>query len=273
LKQSSKKKTEFAKQTLSEKALNSKNHKKFEKKWIEKITKQLNAFVKTFSKLSNVPDLDKIKLPKIETFYSFKDLEKDLAIQAKPGVDVYRKDPRIKNKNVKKFAEDVFGEYPDFIQEAIENRTFWVLKGAKSELKGNVALLPDDWKGFEGVDESTTQEIVNIIEANSEKGVDEIARIIKEKVPEIANWRGERIARTETTNAVMGSKRELYRQEVGAGMKHKWNTVGDDKVGEDHKMNDGKTRKDGESFPSGETRPGQRPYCRCDEEDIIPDDY
>jgi len=263
---------EFANETISQKTLKTKQAKKFETTWETKIAKQLEAYVKDFKKLKEVPE--EVKLPKIETFYSFANLEKDLADFARVGCDSFQKDKRIKNKKVAEFAlAEGFLGMPDYILQAIEYRTYWLLKGNAKDLTENQILLGDDWQGFAGLDVATSQQVLTIVTENADKGIDEIARILTEQIPLMAKYRAELIARTEITNAVMGSQFELYRREFGKNATSTWLTVGDARVGDDHRENDGKTVKLGKEFPSGETRPGQRPNCRCALIYNLPDNY
>lgn len=248
----------FAKGTPTDKALKSKDYRRFEKRWGDSLTKQLNEFLERFSEVSD-DGLEnyEVKLKKIETFYSFPTLKKDISKFAKRGLDLVKKDKRVKFKNIAdlrtiNFADDPFGQFPDIVKEWVEQRTAWVLKGG--EFEGMT---------FAGVDEATTQEISNLIKDNLSKGAVEIAKIITERIPELVRYRSERIARTEVANAVEGSQFVMYKQEFGEKGTITWQTAQDEDVRASHAGNNGKTVQIGETFPNGNTRPGQDVNCRC----------
>lgn len=79
-------------------------------------------------------------------------------------------------------------------------------------------------------------------------------------------YRVERIARTELITAYNKAAVEEYR-ESGLVEQIKWITAEDDRVDEECSLNENKTVKIGESFPSGDEQPPIHPNCRCD---VIP---
>jgi hypothetical protein len=119
----------FAQKTPTEKALESKLYLGDDKKngflnrWTEAITKQVESFIKTFAKLDNEALNDYIvKLPKIETFYSFPALKKDLLGFAGMALDEVKKDKRTN------FTLNFFdGEYPQVVLDNIDKFTEAVL--------------------------------------------------------------------------------------------------------------------------------------------------
>lgn len=80
----------------------------------------------------------------------------------------------------------------------------------------------------------------------------------------VAQWRALRIARTETSAVFNKASYDMFRR---SGVKrHTWNTVGDDRVRDQHVRNDNVTVDIGAPFPSGQTHPGEGPLsvnCRC----------
>lgn len=79
-------------------------------------------------------------------------------------------------------------------------------------------------------------------------------------------YRVERIARTELITAYNKAAVEEYK-ESGLVEQIKWITAEDDRVDEECALNENKTVKIGESFPSGDDQPPIHPNCRCD---VIP---
>ena len=95
------------------------------------------------------------------------------------------------------------------------------------------------------------------------KGVAEIGRDMRQYFDDMSVARARTIARTETGRIVSQATREAYQQsELVTGME--WLTAKDGKVRDEHVMNDGVIVGVNESFPNGESFPGQLTInCRC----------
>jgi hypothetical protein len=243
-------KVAYAQKTPTEKALESElylgNNKKngFLNRWIEAITKQLETYIKTFAKLDNEALNDYIvKLPKIETFYSFPALKKDLLGFAGMALDEVKKDKRTN------FTLNFFdGEYPQVVLDNIDKFT-------EAVLKGNPEM-------FDSIDVETTSQIQNIIKTNVNSGVSEIAIILSDKIQDLAFNRAELIASTAVTESVEKTREALYLIEFPDGSKE-WITsvqdvcrlcMGNERQG---KIDIDKVFSSGVSAPSAHSR------CRC----------
>ena len=103
-----------------------------------------------------------------------------------------------------------------------------------------------------------------------DSGIDDVARAIAAS-HRLKDWRGLKIARTETQEAFQSAQYEMYRR---SGVpRHTWFTVGDDRVRPEHNDNDGVEVEIGKEFPSGQLHPGDNTgglavNCRCS---AIPD--
>lgn len=144
--------------------------------WQKAITKQLNQFITDFEKDQ------KATLPKIETFYSFNALKKDLLVWIDFGIENAKKE----------IATEKFAENLDYSQEILD----WVDKRAEALLKGNEL--------FKSVDNATSTQILDIIKAEIEakKPITEIVKTLTDWVPKISKNRAELIAETEVNSAV-----------------------------------------------------------------------
>lgn len=236
---SNQKKNSFAK-TPTETALASEDTEKFQNKFEKAITKQLNKF------LDNYKETGKVKIPKLETFYSFPALKKDLLVFNKIGLDLFYKD-----KRVKKFSADFdFGEYPQEILDSVEKRTEMLLKGLGS---------------YKGLDAETTQEINNFISANIDLGVEKIALELQKFIIGMSINRAKLIVETEVANAIEGSRETMYKSEGFS--KKSWSTSKDERVRESHRAFErlGKIDIDKNFEANGESEPraGFAPRCRC----------
>lgn len=94
-------------------------------------------------------------------------------------------------------------------------------------------------------------------------GVAEIAASLREYFNDMGQKRALTIARTETGFALSKATNDAYNQSAIVTGKE-WITVGDDKVRDEHKMNDGVIVEKGRAFPSGEHYPAEHSVnCRC----------
>lgn len=214
-----------------------KTPKGFLASWEKAITKQLTEFIKLWEKDQ------KATLPKIETFYSFNALKKDLFVWLDFGQEIAKKE----QPTFEKFADNL-----DYSQEIME----WVDKRAEALLKGNEL--------FKSVDEATSNLILDIIkvEIEAKKPIQEIVQTLTDWVPKISKNRAELIAETEVANAVEQS-RFIYFKDEGFTEK-KWLTVNDEMVRDSHRGNE----KEGwikiyNAFSNGNMRAGEDPRCRC----------
>ncbi len=240
----------FAQQTPTEKALESKLYlgtdkkKGFLNRWTEAITKQVESFIKEFAKLDS-EGLNGyiVALPKIETFYSFPALKKDLLGFAGMALD------EVKQDKLTNFTLNFFdGEYPQVVLDNIDKFTEAVLKGNP--------------KMFDSVDVETTSQIQNIIKANINSGVNYIAIILSDKIEDIAFNRAELIAHTAVTESVEKTREALYLIEFPDGSKE-WQTAVQDVcylcTGNEKQ---GKIKIE-EVFSSGVSAPSAHNRCKC----------
>ena len=144
--------------------------------WEKAIAKQLTQFITDYQKDQ------KATLPKIETFYSFNALKKDLFVWIDFGIENAKKE----------IASEKFAENLDYSKEIMG----WVDKRAEALLKGNEL--------FKSVDEATSTQILDIIKAEVEakKPITEIVKTLTDWVPKISKNRAELIAETEVASAV-----------------------------------------------------------------------
>lgn len=95
------------------------------------------------------------------------------------------------------------------------------------------------------------------------KGVPEIGRDLRKYFDDMSVARAKTIARTETGRIVSQATQEAYQQSSIVTGKE-WMTAGDDKVRDEHRMNDGVIVGTNEAFPNGEHFPGELTInCRC----------
>lgn len=93
--------------------------------------------------------------------------------------------------------------------------------------------------------------------------VDKIAAGIKEYFDDMSTKRARTIAQTETGFVLGKATNDAYAQSAVVTGKE-WITVGDEKVREEHVMNDGVVVGKGEAFPNGEHFNGEHTInCRC----------
>lgn len=108
-------------------------------------------------------------------------------------------------------------------------------------------------------------ELSNIIvdEMSNGAGVDEIGRSIRQYFDDMSVARAKTIARTETGRLVSQATNEAYSQsELVTGKE--WITAGDDRVRDEHAANAGVIVSTNETFPNGESYPGESTInCRC----------
>lgn len=198
--------------TPTEKALESKEFKRkepsggskkkeprgFLPQWEKSITKQLKAYIKKLEGYDSVEkaikNLDK-DFPKIETYYSFNALEKDLLRFADLAI----------KQTVETFADEDDFEFPQAILDLIEERTQLLLKGDKE---------------YKGVDAQTASQINTILKniLDSGEGIQAAIQVIDVAIPDISRGRAKRIAETEVSAVVEGSRFALFE---GEGYKFK----------------------------------------------------
>ncbi len=95
------------------------------------------------------------------------------------------------------------------------------------------------------------------------KGVEEIGRDLRQYFDDMSVARAKTIARTETGRIVSQATNDAYNQsEVVTGKE--WLTAGDDRVRDEHVINNGVVVATGDTFPDGEAYPGELSInCRC----------
>jgi phage portal protein BeeE len=233
------------KETPTEKALKTEEYDKFLARWNKSITKQIKTFLDGFSEVkdSELTDFE-VKLPKIESFYAFNVLKKDLLQFAGMGLDTFKKDKRIKFK-----AEFFDGEYPQVVLDAIDQRTEMLLKGVGD---------------YKGVDAETTRLINMYIKDNASKGVFQITKLLTEMLPEFSQNRAELIAMTEVAEAVEGTRETMYLEGFPDGYKE-WQTAVFDvcPICVENEKQGKISIKD--NHQSGHSRPTAHPRCGCTE--------
>lgn len=214
------------KKTPSSKALRSKAAKKFKARVAKAVQKKIEAF-------------DGEKSPKLETFYPFDVLEKDLTAIAKVGAKLY----------LKEVGKTKFIDLPDILSKALTSRVVWLLKGGK-KVKKNSEMLPKDYEEYGGLDVAIDEMIFD----NKDDLGDLAAEMAATKANEIMT--NEVVANVERTRALM------YKED-GATHK-KWDHVNDSRVRSKHRDNQaqGKIEID-EEWASGEDDPADSFGCRC----------
>lgn len=188
--------------------------KGFITRWKKAIKAQLNDYAdKAKSYKTGEEALENLAkdMPKIESYYSFPTLKKDLLKFAGMGIDEFDKDMGKKTNQINYFS----GEYPPAVVEFVESRTIAVLKGLED---------------YKGVDAATTQQISTLIAENISEPVPNLIEILLDKIPKMSVVRAEIIARSEVALAVEGSRNIMYIQE-NYGFKESL-TIGDDRVSE-----------------------------------------
>jgi hypothetical protein len=205
-----KEKRSAQKKTPAETAINSQEYKAFESKLNKAFTKQLNKFVANFKDKSKAKiEKHDYFLPKLETFYSFPALKKDLLEFAKIGIDIFETQTKSKTRAKE---DDSFGKYPQSVVDYIDQRTQWLLKGDEN---------------YSGLDGETSAEIETIIAGNLGKSVQEIAGIISMSIEKFSLNRAKVIAQNEVANAVEKSQYVLYKSEFPDGTKEIQTAVSD----------------------------------------------
>lgn len=249
---SKKKVKNSVRKTKASKAIRSKNGKKLVKEIDKAIKKQVTDWA---NGLKRKPS--KVKLPKISNYLSVDDFSELLKPFAGIALEELENNTGIKNAFI--------GEYPDFILQAISERSFFILEGGR--LKDDISELSkplfQDFKNFAGIDQTTSELISTFVASMAEQPLPEIVKAITSEVSDLSAYRASLIATTEITNTIEGTKYMLYEKETNGEAKLEWQAILDENTGDDHRQNDGEIRKIGEAYPSGETRPGQRPNCRC----------
>jgi len=239
---------EYSEKTPITRAIESKDGVKFEKRWEKAITKQVNTFLDSFSKLKD-EDLKnyEVKLPKIETFYNFKTCKNDMLQFAGMTLDELKKDKRLKFK-----AEFFDNEYPKAVLDSIDLYVESLLKGDDSS----------DYL-FPTIDVETASQLTNVTKNNASLGVVDLAKKIEELLPSFASDRAELIAQTAIAEAVEGTRETMYKDNFPKGKKS-WQTAKDERVRPTHKENE-KEGKIGinQTFSNGFQRSGSEPRCRC----------
>ena len=234
------------------------------------LTKQLNEYADKLEKMDELPK--KVELKNIESFYAFNVLTKDLKSIADKAIEDFNKDKRVKHKTVKKFSfeealtpeesDEIFGDYPDFLKDWIINRTAYILKGGTYQ-----------GESYAGVDEETSAQINTLISNNLDKGTLEVARLIRDIVPDMSRNRAKTIAQTELSNAYEGSQFELYKREFQGGKKD-YQTVNDEFVRPSCQDDESEGLIDLlQEFGSGVMRGGEKVNCRCHTNCYPPSNY
>lgn len=243
----------------TENALKSDEYIKFEERVQKALEKQINEYISYTLEKKQINPI--VKLKKLESFYDFKTLKRDLLTMAQKGVDLFYSDPFVKAKHnkQKKFADDlVFGEPTKEVLEYFDKRTESLLKGSSE---------------FKSLDVQTSAQIEQIIKENIEKPLEQIMQILTNNIADLTITRAKLIAETETANALEGARWLMYKTEFTGGLKE-WFTVNDERVRHSHRNNQSEGKIPIEkAFSSGEMRAGEAPRCRCSVNYYPPKDY
>jgi hypothetical protein len=234
-----------AQNTLIDKALASPQAKSLEDKLTKALSKQLNAYLKAIEDkgATNVP------FPKLETYFAFNIMQKELLKVTDIAVDEFNKKVPENNLPKTNVKDKLFfaGEYPQYIIDLITQRTTMLLKGL-----GN----------YRGLDDETSAQVNTILAQNADKGVVASALALKNAIPQLTERRAKLIAQTEIGNAVMASQDEMYK--ANSATSKKFITIGDSRTRESHRSA-GKLGWVAIDYDyGGFTRGGQEPNCRCD---------
>lgn len=113
------------------------------------------------------------------------------------------------------------------------------------------------------VTNATFEQLSILIADNIDKGVGEVTKLLKDMYAGMSTVRAERIARTESGYMTSEGSQMAYEQsDVVSGKE--WLTTQDDRVREEHVINDGVIVGKDEVFPNGESFPAQHTInCRC----------
>ncbi len=190
--------------------------------WETALSKQLDAYIAKLSKYDSVDDalgnLSK-DFPKIETFYSFTALKKDLLKFADIAIDEVL-------RTKENFAEQDIFEYPQVILDVIDAKTKALLQGIESLDNDQMKFIPSYLKNYKGLDLETSAQVNTIIKNNASEGLDEVIKILSASISELAKNRATMIAETEVGYAVEESRFHLYLKEEYKF--EKWLTVKDE---------------------------------------------
>ena len=230
--------------TYSEQVWSSPEFDKFQFKLQSAFKKQLESLV---LKLEKTEEPEKVNLPKIETFYSFPALKKDLSSFAQIAVDAmnfkYNKNIQIR-ANVK---SNVFGKFPDNVGEFIDQEAQRLLKGEKEYI---------------GIDGETSAQINLIIKNNLSLGSKGIAKLISEQIDDISLIRANTIAKTETARAIETTQYILAKNDLD--LKYKEWVTGTFEVCPICLTNESEGRIPIDNdFDGGVSCPIQHPNCGC----------
>lgn len=182
------------------------------------ISQQLNKCASNISEISlNEFTIDDV-FPKLETFYSFNTLKKDLFNFAKFGVEDYK-------KTSKKVANY---DFPPIITNIIDAKTQLLLQGVDSLTEDQLKVIPDSMKEYKGLDAETSAQVNTIIKNNIGSGIDAVVEALTLAIPKMAANRAMLIAHTEVAYAVEESRYQLYKED--GYLFERWLNVDDEGV-------------------------------------------
>ena len=235
--------------TPTERLIDSDLTKKFQERLQIALDKQSKAFI---DKYKSQDDVNYAKVPKLESFYAFNVLKKDLLVFAGEGIKEFQKETKSQYKD-RQFEEnkkeDSFdGEYPQSVLDSVDQRTQMLLKG-----------LGD----YKGLDHDLTMTINTVLAENASLGVQALAALLMEKFDKLNSVRAQLIAHNEVANAVEGTRYDMY-LDVGYSKKE-WQTCNDNRVRQEHLDNEAQGQIGiNEDFGNGEKRPADTSInCRC----------
>lgn len=189
-------------------------------------------------------------------------LRDQLKKMSKAGVDEYYNSTRaIREENY---------EYPQTLTDVFDAKSQLLLKGFDSLSENQRNIIDQFWNqkqydGYVGLDSTASSEINTILNKNLKAGtgIDQAIKDIEAILPDFAEWRALRIAKTESAQAIEVARYFLY-TENGYNEKSRV-TVGDDRVRKTHldDADEGWIKINDRFKASGELSPHEAINCRC----------
>lgn len=183
--------------TFADHALVSPKGVAFTKRWGKALTAQLENAAEIIRK-SDINSLQTgaWKLKPVETFYTFRELKKDIAVFARIGVtDV---------QAWKKAHDRAVDDTEVYLEEYVDEETTYILKGSGD---------------YGGVDVATKTMLQNIIDAGLALGSATLADTLLSQIPALVASRAALIATSEISKAIEQTRATLYSRLLPDGTK------------------------------------------------------
>jgi hypothetical protein len=266
-------------------AVDSKDTQKFEKLIQKSTESQLDYYTKNLQKRDSLDDAIKHISTDFPALTSsgmpVNTLKNQLIKLSKPGVVEFR---ATDTKRSYARAEDDTYEYPKELSEIFDTKSQLLLKGWASLSEAQVEVMNRFWikikkdkkgkiidreyqpyDGYKGLDEELSMQINTILTRNLQAGlgIEEAINDIQLIMPNIAEYRAMRIAKTESAQAIEVARYKLY-----SDAEYNWKqrvTVGDDRVRDIHSADasEGWIPTEDSFSHSGEKSPHEAINCRC----------